>query len=94
MTSFDEGFALAQWLESTARPVLRKWVKSGDDRVQLQAVLLTEIIEGHAEAGDWGTLAAIRQSWLSWTEAHRPAVGTLTPVAAQPTLDGKAAANA
>lgn len=62
--TFNDGFALGAWLHSTARPALRKWMRSADVRVSVQAAVLSGIIEEHAAAEDWLALDAIRRSWV------------------------------
>jgi hypothetical protein len=62
--TFNDGFALGGWLHSTARPALRKWARSADERVRVQAIVLSGVIEGHAANEDWLALDAIRRAWV------------------------------
>lgn len=61
--TFEDGLALAMWLEAEVRPQLRKWAKSYDKRVKLMAAMLSDLVESRYAARDWEFLDGLHKSW-------------------------------
>lgn len=76
MSEFEDGIELGRWLETSVRPKLKRWAKSGDDRVRLQASVLTSAVDLFIGAKDWAGLAALRRAW---EEAEAPVQAELPP---------------
>lgn len=72
--AFEDGLKLGLWLESEVRPKLKRWRKSGDARVNLQAQILTDIIEDANTRGDWAFLARLHAGWVK----HQAAIDAAT----------------
>lgn len=59
------GMDLGLWIEAKARPQLRRWGRSGDDRVKLLAGVLTDLLETAVSAGDLDALHALHTAWTT-----------------------------
>jgi hypothetical protein len=61
--AFADGIELGMWLESAARPALKRWTRSADKRVYLLAGVLSTLIEDRYTARDWPFLDRLRATW-------------------------------
>lgn len=57
------GVELGIWLEQDARPTVRRWVKSRDQRVRFLALLAQSQIEEAAVKQDYARLLELRGYW-------------------------------
>ncbi len=60
---FEDGALLGIWLAEEVKPQLRKWSKSGDQRVRLLAVTIHGFVEGRIVEQDWPMLCELKRAW-------------------------------